>query len=188
MVVTNDEEIAFRVQMLRNHGGTVRYKHENVGLNSRLDEMQAAILRVKLQHLPAWNASRRSIAHRYSKGLAGLPGIEVPYEDPRSEHVFHLYVIRAEHRDQLQGYLRAKGIPSGIHYPVPIHLQRACDCLGYRDGSLPRTEKAAKQILSLPIFPEMYDEEVDCVIEAVRSFALSRLAEVDSVEAQRAEI
>ena len=187
MVVTNDEEIALRVQMLRNHGGTVRYMHESVGLNSRLDEMQAAILRLKLHHLPAWNASRRSIAHRYSKGLAGLSGIEVPYEDPRSEHVFHLYVIRAERRDELQGYLRAQGIASGIHYPVPIHLQRACDCLGYPEGSLPQTETAAKQILSLPIFPEMYDEEVDSVLEAIKAFASSRLAVAESVEAWRAE-
>jgi dTDP-4-amino-4,6-dideoxygalactose transaminase len=119
--------------------------------------------------------------------LVGLPGIEVPFEDHRSEHVFHLYVIRAERRDELQGYLRAQGIASGIHYPVPIHLQRACDCLGYREGSLPQTEKAAKQILSLPIFPEMHDEEVDSVLEAVRTFASSRLAVAETVEAWRAE-
>jgi dTDP-4-amino-4,6-dideoxygalactose transaminase len=186
-VVTNDEDLALRIEMLRNHGGTVRYKHENVGLNSRLDEMQAAVLRVKLRHLTDWNAARRRIAHRYSEELGGLDGITVPFEDPDSEHVFHLYVIRTDRRDELQGYLKARGIASGIHYPVPIHLQRASDYLGYLEGSLPRTEEAAHQILSLPIFPEMHSEEVECVLEAVKAFASTRFAVAEPFEALRAD-
>ena len=187
MVVTDSPELARRVEMLRNHGGAERYVHTSVGLNSRLDEIQAAVLRVKLRHLSAWNEARRRIASRYSTVLSGLEGISVPFEDPRSEHVFHLYVIGTDNRDELQGYLRDQGIATGIHYPIPIHLQEACDSLGYPEGSLPQTEAIAERILSLPIFPEMTDEEVERVLRAVRKFAVSRSAIGEPVSTVRAD-
>jgi dTDP-4-amino-4,6-dideoxygalactose transaminase len=184
MVVTGNEELAGRIAELRNHGGIERYKHRITGTNSRLDEIQAAILRVKLPHLDAWNEARRQIARAYSEGLSGLDGITLPFQESDRTHVFHLYVIRVPDRNQLMQHLRERGIASGIHYPVPIHLQAACRDLGYEEGSLPHTEKCANEILSLPLFPEMSLSEVAYVVNAVREFTLHQRSLVPSVKSE----
>jgi len=167
-VVTSDPEIAQRVRMLRDHGSIKRYHHDVLGLNARLDEMQAAVLRVKLPLLDGWNEARRRIAARYNAALGHLP-IDLPTL-PGEDHVFHLYVIRTRNRDELRAHLERRGIHAGIHYPVPCHLQRACASFSAGMGSLPVTESVVGEILSLPIFPELRDEEVDHVVRALEEF------------------
>ena len=176
MVVTKDREIATSVQMLRNHGGKERYRHALMGVNARLDEIQAAALRVKLPHLDSWNAARRTWAEEYSRRLAGLEGVLTPVAQPYAKHVFHLYVIRTQDRDHLQRWLKRHGVSTGIHYPVPVHLQEACADLGYSPGSLPETEAAAQEILSLPMFAELTLDEVTYVCEAIRDYVRGRKA------------
>ena len=170
MVVTKDREIATRVQMLRNHGGKERYRHALLGVNARLDEIQAAALRVKLPHLDGWNAARRTWAEEYSRHLAGLEDVVTPVAQPYAKHVFHLYVIRTRDRDRLQRWLKSHGVSTGIHYPVPVHLQEACTHLGYSPGSLPETEAAAQEILSLPMFAELTIDEVAYVCQTIRGY------------------
>jgi dTDP-4-amino-4,6-dideoxygalactose transaminase len=170
MVVTKDREIATSVQMLRNHGGKERYHHALMGVNARLDEIQAAALRVKLPHLDSWNAARRSCAEEYSRRLAGLEKVLTPVAQPYAKHVFHLYVIRTQGRDHLQKWLKRHGVSTGIHYPVPVHLQEACAELGYSPGSLPETEAAAQEILSLPMFAELTVDEVAYVCQTIRDY------------------
>ncbi len=167
-ITTNDAEIARKVRMLRDHGSSVRYYHEMIGFNARLDELQAVVLRAKLPHLADWNDKRRAHAARYNELLAGL--VEVPVERGYNRHVYHLYVIRTPHRDQLQAFLKERGIFTGVHYPVPIHLQHAVQALGYTAGSLPVTEKVASDILSLPMFAELTDEQIDYVVENIKQF------------------
>jgi dTDP-4-amino-4,6-dideoxygalactose transaminase len=169
MIVTNDPELSDRVRMLREYGWRQRYVSEISGLNSRLDELQAAILRVKLKYLDQWNEERRKKAKRYTERLAPL-GIICPSEGLGVEHVYHLYVIRMRERDALQKFLKKKGIETLIHYPVPIHLQKAYEELGYRKGDFPSTEQCSSDILSLPLFPEMKEQEVEEVVEGIRSF------------------
>jgi dTDP-4-amino-4,6-dideoxygalactose transaminase len=169
IVTTNDEDVARRVRMLRDHGSYRRYAHEEIGVNGRLDEIQAAILRVKLPHLKAWNEARRKHAALYNKLLAGTP-LVTPTEAPYSHHVYHLYVVRAPWRDELQAYLREQGVATGIHYPIPCHLQRACREFGYRRGELPITERTVGEILSLPMYAELTDEDIKTVANAVRTF------------------
>jgi len=173
MVTTNDEDIARRVRMLRDHGSYRRYAHEDIGVNGRLDEIQAAILRVKLPHLRDWNEARRQRAAYYTSLLADTP-LVTPVEAPYSHHVYHLYVVRAPWRDELQAYLRQRDIATGIHYPVPCHLQRACHDLGYRRGELPVTERVAGEILSLPMYAELSDEDIATIADAVRDFYSQR--------------
>ncbi|MES1185497.1 MAG: DegT/DnrJ/EryC1/StrS family aminotransferase [Myxococcales bacterium] len=170
MIVTNDDALATRCRLLREYGWAERYVSHISGFNSRLDELQAAILRVKLPALDADNQKRRDIAARYDAELRGLP-IELPSRRPETEHVFHLYVLRAKNRDRLQEHLKAAGVGALIHYPVPIHLQKAY--LGKVRGgeSLPETERAAREVLSLPMYPELSEAEVGSVIQALRSFA-----------------
>jgi dTDP-4-amino-4,6-dideoxygalactose transaminase len=170
MVVTNDETIANDVRLLREYGWAERYISHRVGWNSRLDELQAAILRVKLRHLDRDNARRRAIADRYDHELRDL-GITLPARRAGSTHVFHLYVIRHPQRDRLLDFCRRQGIAPGVHYPVPVHLQPA-----YRDrlagaGCLPETERAAREVLSLPLYPELEDEAVTRVIATIRAFS-----------------
>jgi len=159
MVVTNDPHLAERVRMLRNGGQKTRYDHQLLGLNSRLDELQAAILRVKLPYLDTWNQQRRHIAALYT-ALLGDTRVETPLELPQVEHVYHLYVVRCEQRDALQKHLAERGVETAIHYPMPIHLQGAYRELGYGPGSFPITERYAGQVLSLPIYPELTDAKV----------------------------
>jgi dTDP-4-amino-4,6-dideoxygalactose transaminase len=168
IVTTNDPSLAARLRLLRNHGSEERYYHSIVGTNSRLDELQAAVLRVKLRHLDEWNEARRRIAAVYESALAGTPGLALPTAEPGREHVYHLYVVQTPARDALQTALRGRGIATGIHYPVPVHLQEAFADLGMTDGALPATEAAANRILSLPMFPEMTDEEAGWVASCVR--------------------
>ena len=153
-ITTNDPAIAEKIRHLRNFGQRVKYEHVVAGTNSRLDTMQAAILRVKLRHLDQWNAARQEHARAYSGLLGGGPFVLAKIA-PNRTHIFHLYVIQAEERTQVQEFLNSKGIATGIHYPIPIHLQEACKDLGYRRGDFPATESAAARILSLPMYPEL---------------------------------
>ncbi|MEN6403145.1 MAG: DegT/DnrJ/EryC1/StrS family aminotransferase [Armatimonadia bacterium] len=163
---TNDPETAERVRMLRNYGQRVKYEHLYLAYNRRLDTVQAAVLKAKLPHLDAWNESRRATAARYAEGLEGT-GM-VPAVANGVEHVYHIYVVRSEARDDLAGRLKDRGIATGLHYPVPIHLQTAYRYLGLKAGDFPETERACREVLSLPMFPGMRDEEIDAVIAAVR--------------------
>lgn len=167
-VVTNSRENYDKLVMLRNYGQSKRYYHDTIGINSRLDEIQAAILAAQLPYVPQWNARRREIAQRYTQGLHRV--VSTPVEAPGNEHVYHLYVIQTNERDELQAHLLDQGIQTLIHYPIPAHLQKAYAYVGNKPGSLPATERVAKRILSLPIYPELFDEQVDCVIEGILSF------------------
>ncbi|TAM62522.1 DegT/DnrJ/EryC1/StrS family aminotransferase [bacterium] len=167
MLVTNSERIAARARALRTHGGAVKYRHEELGVNSRLDEIQAAILRVKLPHLETWNLQRRAIAQRYSDQLRDLPAVQVPYDRPGSLPVYHQYTIRTEQRDSLQRMLSDVGIQTMVYYPTPLHLQPVNAHLNYRPGSLPQAERAAAEVLSLPIFPELGVRDQERVIAAI---------------------
>ncbi|HEY5640210.1 MAG TPA: DegT/DnrJ/EryC1/StrS family aminotransferase [Dehalococcoidia bacterium] len=170
IAVTNSRDVASQLQLLRNHGSSTRYYHSVLGMNSRLDEIQAAVLRIKLRHLEGWNEERRALAGEYNRRLAGLPGVTTPVEAPDARHVYHLYVIRVEKRDELLDWLKEHGVHAGIHYPVPIHLQEACRDLGYEEGDLPVAEKAAKGILSLPIYPELTIDDVAYVCQIISDF------------------
>lgn len=168
MVVTDDADMAACLRRLTDHGRTGKYEHLEEGYNLRLDTLQAAILRVKLKHLAHWTQRRREIAGHYSRDLRG---VGLPFIDPRAEPVFHQYVIRTPRRDVLQAALAEKGIATGIHYPIPLHRQPAYRHLGYKAGDFPHTEQAAQEILSLPVFPELTEAEVDGVIAAVNQAA-----------------
>jgi dTDP-4-amino-4,6-dideoxygalactose transaminase len=167
MVVTSSADLAGRVRILRHGGQTHRYQHDLLGTNSRLDELQAAILRIKLPHLDAWNRRRRQIAGTYTAGLAGT-SLTLPVELPGREHAWHLYVVRSAQRDHLRGALAELGVGTEVHYPIPAHLQAAFTGLGYQPGALPTAERAAAQVLSLPIYPYLSDGEVAEVVSQVR--------------------
>lgn len=168
-VVTDDDEIAARLRRLRNYGEDRRYYHTIKGVNSRLDEMQAAILQVKLKHLEEWNSGRREIAAFYNRHIDNAV-ISKPVEVDYGVHNYHLYVIRCNRRDELQGYLSDAGITTLIHYPVPVHLQESYSDLNRQEGDYPIAEKCAKSVLSLPLFPELREEEVSYVVEVLNSF------------------
>lgn len=178
LVTTSDPAIDQRLRSLRAHGMTRRYYHDEVGWNSRIDAIQAAILEVKLRYLPQGNQRRRDLAARYDQlfHAAGLTaastaeGIVLPFTDPRATHVFHQYVIRAPRRDALRECLSAHAIGSEIYYPVPLHLQTALKDLGYRPGDFPHAERAAAEVLALPIYPELRDDEQQTVVDAIRAF------------------
>lgn len=165
-VVTNDDEIADRVRVLRNYGSRVKYQNETIGYNSRLDEMQAAVLRVKLAKLDEWNGRRSELAARYREGLAGF-GLVLPEAPSWGDHVWHLFVVRTADRDALQKRLAAAGVGTMIHYPIPPHLQPACACLAITEGTLPLTEAIHREVLSLPLGPHLSLAEVNTVIETV---------------------
>jgi dTDP-4-amino-4,6-dideoxygalactose transaminase len=165
-VVTNDEELATRLRLLRDHGSTSKYAHAIVGYNFRMEEIQAAVLNVKLPHLSDWNDARRGRAARYNSALSNS-GVVLPREMDYARHVYHVYAVQSDNRDELQKSLTAAGVQSGVHYPIPIHLQPAYASLGYKQGDLPVTEALAERVLSLPMFPELSDEQIDRVAEAV---------------------
>ena len=171
-ITTNDDRLAEELRALREHGQSTRYYHPVVGYNARLDEIQAAILRVKLKRLEGWNARRRELARMYDERLknTGVIAPEIPSDIRR--HVFYTYTIRVPggRRDDLRKYLGERGIGTQIHYPVPIHLQQSAEFLGYRKGDMPVTEKVASEVLSLPMFAELTDEQVERVADSVRSF------------------
>jgi len=170
MVVTDGNKIAQKIKMLRDHGQMKKYEHLVEGYNSRLDEIQAAILRVKLKRLDEQNKLRRKNASIYNQLLEDVDEVVTPFEAEYGKHVYHLYVIRTDRRDELQEYLKSKGIGTGLHYPMPLHLQKAYEYLGYKEGDFPVAEECAKQILSLPMFPELTQEEIEKVVSEIKTF------------------
>lgn len=168
MVVTEDEEVRHRIRWLRDYGQSAKYHHDVKGVNSRLDSIQAAVLRVKLKYLEEWNESRRAHAGLYNQSLAGVDHLITPTEASFARHVYHLYVVRVKARPELQKALSDKGIATGIHYPIPIHLQKAYSDLGYKKGDFPVTETYADEVLSLPMFPELSDEQIHYVVRSLR--------------------
>lgn len=170
---TRDADRAALLQQLANHGQSRKYHHQHIGLNSRLDTLQAALLQVKLRQLPALTAARQAVAARYDAALAGIPGLQVPARDPRSTHVFHQYTITLPEpgrRDELKAHLQRCGVPSMIYYPLPVHQQPAYAYLGYQPGQFPVAERLCGQVLSLPIHPRLTVEQQDYVIEMIRAF------------------
>ena len=170
MMVTQDERIAARLKRLRMHGGAKQYFHDEVGFNSRLDALQATVLQAKLPHLAAWSAKRRGNATYYDRAFADLGDVHTPYVDPANESIFNQYTIRVDRRDELQSFLKERGIGSSVYYPLPLHLQPCFAYLGYKEGQCPESERAAKEVLSLPIYPELTTSQLDEVITAVRAF------------------
>jgi dTDP-4-amino-4,6-dideoxygalactose transaminase len=176
-VVTNDAGVARRLRMLRDHGSEQKYRHELVGYNSRLEGMQGAVLNVKLKYLDDWNALRRAHAARYRELLAPLSGaLALPAEADYAEHVYHLFVVQTDARDALQRYLSAAGVQTGIHYPVPVHLQPAYAALGHREGDFPHAESQARRVLSLPMFAELTERQLKYVADALADFCAETTA------------
>jgi dTDP-4-amino-4,6-dideoxygalactose transaminase len=167
MILTNSEESAERLRTLRNHGSAKKYYSTEQGWNSRLDEVQAAILRVKLRHLDAWGEARCGKAASYHRSLSGIDGVVTPVVAPWAEHIYHQYTIRVPQRDHVQKILAAHGIASTVYYPTPMHLQPAYSSLGYKQGDLPESERAAAEVLSLPIYPELTENQIARVADAL---------------------
>ncbi|BCZ24966.1 DegT/DnrJ/EryC1/StrS family aminotransferase [Mycobacterium senriense] len=171
-VTTDNPDIAARVRSLGNYGSAKKYMHDVLGVNSRLDEIQSAVLRIKLQHLDIWNARRQAISKRYTNELADIAGLELPKVAANREHVWHLYVVDHASRDKLQSHLADNGIQTLVHYPIPSHLSGAFASLALGEGAFPIAEKAARTHLSLPIGPHLSDESVSRVIDACRTFSV----------------
>jgi dTDP-4-amino-4,6-dideoxygalactose transaminase len=165
-LVTNDDRIAEYSRAARSHGEARRYFHDFIGYNYRMDGFQGAVLRVKLRHLDEWSSRRKAIAARYRKKLSGLP-LSLPQDDPRDECAYHLFVVYVENRDAVQAHMKSRGVGTAVHYPLPLHLQKALAHLGYKPGDFPHTERACQQVLALPLFPELTDEQVDYVCESL---------------------
>jgi dTDP-4-amino-4,6-dideoxygalactose transaminase len=170
MMVTQDEATAARLRRLRMHGGAKQYFHDEVGYNSRLDALQAAVLLAKLPHLADWSAARREHARYYDQAFADVPEVKTPVIDAANESIYNQYTVRVERRDALQEHLKARGIGNAIYYPLPLHLQPCFAYLGYKPGSCPESERAAREVISLPVFPELTRAQQDETIDAVRSF------------------
>lgn len=166
--VTSDSELAERIRLLRDHGSRIRYQHEVIGKNGRLDELQAAVLRIKMPYLEEWNGARRAIAHFYDEHLRGVVET-IPVVRSWAEHVYYAYVVRVPERDTFRQCLQEQGVSTGVHFPVPLHLQPACAPYGYRRGMFPVTEAAAERIVSLPIYPEMTQEQREYVVQTVKN-------------------
>lgn len=170
MIVTQDDELATRLKRLRVHGGLKTYYHDEVGYNSRLDALQAAVLLAKLPHLPAWSEKRRSNAAFYDEALAGIPQVRTPFVDPANVSIFNQYTLRVERRDELQQFLNERKIGNSVYYPLPLHLQPCFEYLGYRKGQCPEAERAAQEVISIPIYPELTHAQLDEVAGAIRTF------------------
>jgi dTDP-4-amino-4,6-dideoxygalactose transaminase len=168
MVVTHDDGFAERVRALRTHGWKKKYFPEMLGYNSRLDALQAAMLRAKLPHIDTWNEERRALAQRYSRRLADL-GVGVPHEAEAACHVYHLYVVRLRERDQVQNLLKEAGIAAEVYYPQPVHLTAPCQHLGYKPGDFPEAERASRETLAIPLYPEMTTTQIELVITALEN-------------------
>jgi dTDP-4-amino-4,6-dideoxygalactose transaminase len=178
MIVTNDDALAESVRILRVHGSKPKYYHRTVGVNSRLDALQAAILRVKLPHLDEWTAARQRVAARYDGLFQDVQGVEIPYRAPDRTHIFHQYTIRVldGRRDELHDFLKEQGIGTFIYYPLSLHVQECFQELGYRVGDLPQSELASQEVLSLPVFPELAEKEQMYVVRAIEEFFNARKA------------
>ncbi len=172
MIVTSEDSLAQEIRILRSYGTSRRDYHDKLGVNSRLDEVQAAILNVKLKYLDTWITARREKAYRYNELFkeSGLTEVRLPFEETDGYHTYHLYVIRVSDRDSLLEHLTQSGIQVRVYYPVPLHLEKAFDFLGYQSGAYPEAEKAASETLALPLYPELSDEEQVCVVEKVKEF------------------
>ena len=175
LVTTNDDALAARLRILRVHGERERYKHESIGWNSRLDALQAAVLRVKLPHLDAWSQRRVANADRYDRlfveaGLVAKERVTLPVRAPESGHIFNQYTIRVKRRDELGLHLKSREIGWGIYYPIPLHLQECFSHLGYEPGDMPEAERASREVLSLPIFPELEPAQLERVVTEIASF------------------
>ena len=166
-VVTDDDQAAARMRALRDHAQEKRYHHNEIGFNYRMDAFQGAILNVKLRYLEEWTEARRALAARYNRLLAGLP-IELPAEVAGRRHVWHLYVARHPERDRIRTELEARGVQTGLHYPIPLHLQKAYAHLGYREGQFPVSERIGRECMTLPLFPEMTEQQQDVVVAALK--------------------
>ncbi|MGQ0764093.1 MAG: DegT/DnrJ/EryC1/StrS family aminotransferase [Gemmatimonadota bacterium] len=170
MMLTQDDAIATRLRRLRVHGGAKTYYHDEVGFNSRLDALQAAVLAAKLPHLSHWSAGRRANAAYYNSAFADVPEIGTPHVEPPNQSIFNQYTIRTTRRDELKAYLTERGIGTAIYYPLPLHLQACFAYRGYREGQFPESERAAKEVLSLPIYPELTSSQLDEVAGTIRAF------------------
>ena len=170
MMATQDDALATRLRRLRVHGGEKTYYHEEVGYNSRLDTLQAVVLAAKLPHLEKWSAARRKNAAYYDKAFADLSDVRTPTVDPANESIYNQYTLRVAKRDELQAHLKKHGIGNSVYYPLPLHLQPCFEYLGYKPGAFPESEKAAGEVLSLPVYPELTQSQLDEVIGAVRGF------------------
>jgi dTDP-4-amino-4,6-dideoxygalactose transaminase len=168
-LVTNNAEFAKRARSLREHGSTVRYYHDEVGFNYRMEGIQGAVLGIKLKHLPAWTSERQRVAKRYSELLKDTP-LQLPVQPTYAESVWHLYVVRHPRRDELKAHLEANGVGCALHYPLPLHLQKCYASLGHKAGDFPNAEKSAAQCLSLPIYPELTEAQIQRVVEVVKAF------------------
>ena len=173
MIVTNDAGVANKLRILRNCGQSEKYKHVMVGFNRRLDNLQAAVLRVKLPHLESWNEARRNAAQLYNEFLKDAANIVTPHEDEDRTHVYHLFVIQHSDRDGLMRHLREQGISAGLHYPTPVHLQPCYEYLNVPRGSLPITDALASRVISLPMYPELTREQIGFVCDQVKRFSIS---------------
>lgn len=170
-IFTTDDALAQKIRIICDHGSSRKYYYDAIGVNSRLDSMQAAILHVKLQHLDTYNEQRRAAADQYDQLLKDIPGITIPYRAPNAQHVFHQYTIRVEaKRDALKDHLQTLGIPSMIYYPVPLHLSDAYKIYGYQEGNFPMSELVAREVLSLPMHTELDGEQIQFVCDAIRGF------------------
>ena len=170
LVTTNDEAFAQRVKELRQHGGKDKYRNTMIGINGRLDALQAAVLRVKLTHLDAWSAARREHAEYYTQAFQGMKEVQTPITAPGNTHIYNQYVLRVERRDELQAHLNAHQIGNAIYYPIPIHLQECYDILGYQETDFPAAEQAAAETIALPVYPELTQAQQDDVIETIHAF------------------
>jgi dTDP-4-amino-4,6-dideoxygalactose transaminase len=176
-ITTNDEAMAKHMKMIRDHGQAKKYYHDIEGYNGRLDSIQAGWLSVKLRHLTKWNESRRTLAHRYHELLSeAKAAIVIPVEAEWTKGVYHLYVVRVQDREALQAHLAEAGIGSGIHYPIPLHLQKAYENLNYKKGDFPVTERVAAEIVSLPMFPQLKQDQLHEVAKCVKDFAATRVS------------
>jgi len=173
-IITQDEAIAQKVRMIRDHGQRKKYFHDLEGYNGRLDAIQAGVLRIKLKRLEDWNKLRRQNAAYYNELLSEIPSVTLLTEAEFAESVYHLYVILVDDRDGLQKFLDSKGIATGLHYPLPLHLQKAYEHLGYKKGVFPVTESIADRLLSLPMFPELKPEQIEYVVQSIKEFVLQQ--------------
>jgi dTDP-4-amino-4,6-dideoxygalactose transaminase len=169
-VVTSDGQLAQTIRMLREHGQSRKYYHDMEGYTGRLDAIQAAVLRIKLKRLTDWNLARRNHAALYTKLLAGIPGVTVVQEADFAQSVFHLYVILVDARDGLQKYLGEKGVGTGLHYPLPLHLQKAYAHMGFKKGDFPLSERTAERLLSLPMYAELKREQIEYVVTCIKEY------------------
>jgi dTDP-4-amino-4,6-dideoxygalactose transaminase len=170
IVTSNDAQLAEKMRRLRNYGQSRKYYHDEQGLNTRLDTAQAAVLQVKLKYLPEWNAARARNAALYREALAGVGDLRFQQQSPDSTHIYHLFIVETRHRDALAAHLTAADIQNGIHYPIPVHLQQAYQNLGYRAGAFPHSERLAGCMLSLPMFPELSEAQIERIANEIKSF------------------